>query len=96
MNLLEIAQNEIGVSSEKGFDGNKRINGRKRHIVVGTLGCILAVVVHRANCTAGKEVSMLLGELFGQQYHRLFKLIADSAYKGAIHRIAAMCFGWMK
>ena len=32
-----------------GFDGNKRIKGRKRHVLVDTLGLILAVVVTAAN-----------------------------------------------
>ena len=39
---------EWGVMN-KGFDGKKKVNGRKRYIVVDSLGCILAVVVHAAN-----------------------------------------------
>ena len=34
--------------SERGFDGGKKINGRKCHILVDTLGFILTVVVHSA------------------------------------------------
>lgn len=33
---------------ERGYDGAKKISGRKRHVVVDTLGLILAVVVHSA------------------------------------------------
>ena len=33
----------------RGFDGNKKINGRKRHIITDTNGLLLAVVVHAAN-----------------------------------------------
>jgi putative transposase len=33
---------------ERGYDGGKQITGRKRHLVVDTLGLILAVVVHGA------------------------------------------------
>jgi putative transposase len=33
----------------KGFDAGKKINSRKRHIIVDTLGLILAVVVHSAD-----------------------------------------------
>ena len=37
------------VGGEKGYDGHKKINGRKRHILVDTLGLILGVVVTGAN-----------------------------------------------
>jgi transposase len=32
-----------------GFDGGKKVKGRKRHLLVDTLGLILAVVVTEAN-----------------------------------------------
>ncbi len=34
---------------ERGFDGGKKVNGRKRHILVDTLGLVLVVLVHAAN-----------------------------------------------
>ena len=34
---------------ERGFDGNKKIKGRKSHIVVDTMGNILHVFVHATN-----------------------------------------------
>ena len=37
------------VGLDKGIDGNKCINGRKRHIIVDTLGLVWGVVVHAAN-----------------------------------------------
>lgn len=37
-----------GLATEVGFDGGKRIKGRKRHIVVDTLGLLLGVFVHSA------------------------------------------------
>src|SRR5262249_48957273 len=37
------------VGGQRGYDAGKKINGRKRHIVVDTLGLILAIVVHRAD-----------------------------------------------
>ena len=33
----------------KGYDGGKKVNGRKRHILVDTLGFLLTVVVHAAD-----------------------------------------------
>ena len=39
----------IGPSEERGFDGGKKIKGRKRHIVVDTLGNLIQILVHAAN-----------------------------------------------
>ena len=36
-------------SDERGFDGGKRVKGRKRHAVTDTMGNLLAVKVHAAN-----------------------------------------------
>ncbi len=41
------------ISEDTGVDGNKKINGRKRHVVTDTLGLIWAVVVHAANQADG-------------------------------------------
>src|SRR5580704_13121455 len=37
------------VGGERGYDGGKKVTGRKRHLAVDTLGLLLAVVVHRAD-----------------------------------------------
>ena len=36
-------------SDDRGFDGGKKVKGRKRHIVVDTMGNLLAISVHAAN-----------------------------------------------
>ncbi len=33
----------------RGYDGGKKVNGRKRHIIVDTIGLLLAIVVHAAS-----------------------------------------------
>ena len=38
-----------GKAEQKGFDGGKKVKGRKRHILVDTIGNLLGVVVHAAN-----------------------------------------------
>ncbi len=40
-----------------GFDGAKKITGRKRHLLVDTEGLLLKVVVHPANCMTGSAPS---------------------------------------
>jgi len=68
------------VSKETGVDGNKKVNGRKRHLLTDTLGLVWVAVVHVANLHDGvmaeKVVEPVLGYL-----HRLKKIYADRAYK---------------
>jgi putative transposase len=63
-----------------GYDGGKKIKGRKRHILVDTLGLLLAVVVTAANLDDGTYASMVLGKLTGEKYPRLKKIFADNKY----------------
>jgi putative transposase len=63
-----------------GYDGGKKIKGRKRHIVVDTLGLLLAVVVTAANLDEGTYASMVLGKLAAEKFPRLKKIFADNKY----------------
>jgi putative transposase len=64
-----------------GYDGGKKIKGRKRHIVVDTLGLLLAVVVTAANLDDGTYAALVLGKLKAEQYPRLERVFADNKYK---------------
>ena len=68
------------VGGEKGYDGGKKTVGRKRHIVVDTLGLILAVVVHRADVQDDSGACLVLHRL-SETFRRLKVVFADSAYK---------------
>ena len=46
-----------------GYDGGKKIKGRKRPILVDTLGLLLAVVVTAANCDDGSYAALVLAKL---------------------------------
>jgi len=90
-----VKSSEWGVP-EKGFDGNKKIKGRKRHIVIDSLGCVLAVIVHAANQHDSKGGIDLFKELFSLKYNRLFKIIGDGGYRGyQLFSTTALLFGWM-
>lgn len=69
---------------ERGYDGGKKITGRKRHILVDTLGLLLLVVVHSAriaDCEGAKAVF----ERLPAMWRRRLKIIwADQGYEGAI------------
>jgi putative transposase len=63
-----------------GYDGGKKIKGRKRHILVDTLGLLLAGVVTAANCDDGTYAALVLAKLQTQHYPRLKTIFADNKY----------------
>jgi putative transposase len=67
----------------RGFDGNKKVKGRKRHIIVDTLGNIIDVQVHDANIHDSKGAGLFLISLKKLPY-QLAKIIADKGYCGSI------------
>jgi putative transposase len=66
---------------EKGYDGGKRIKGRKRHLVVDTLGLLLAVTVTAANLDDGTHAKRVLGKLDRARFPRLEVVYADNKYR---------------
>ena len=79
---------------DKGFDGHKKIQGRKRHIAVDTLGLVLAVLVTPANMHDSKAALNLLVILKNQGYRRMKTIICDQAYKG-LHDMLQTTFNWI-
>lgn len=72
------------VSSEsKGFDAGKRIKGIKRHIIVDTLGMILAVVVQGASVQDRNGAMDVIDKLF-ETWNRVIKIFADYGYRGTL------------
>lgn len=69
------------INQDRGIDGNKKVNGRKRHILVDTLGLILGVVVSAANVADGKAGIELLKRC-SHQFSRLQKILVDGVYGG--------------
>lgn len=72
---------------ERGYDAGKRIAGRKRHIVVDTMGLLLAVVVHSASVQDRDGVTLVTTGLKAR-FPRLKLIWADGAYEAAV--------GWAK
>ncbi len=68
------------VGGEHGYDGGKKINGRKRHIVVDTLGLLLAVLVTSAAVDDGNAAPEVMGRMSESAFHRLSKVWGDSKY----------------
>ena len=63
----------------RGFDGGKKITGRKRHIAVDTLGMLLVVVVHSAGFQDYEGGHFVLHRI-RETYRRLRVVFGDSAY----------------
>ena len=70
------------VGGEHGFDGGKKVNGRKRHILVDTLGNLLKVITHAANIGERAGAKRLLEVLPEPLWERLEKILADGGYEG--------------
>ncbi len=68
------------VADSRGYDGGKKITGRKRHIVVDTLGLLLVVLVSVASADDGTIAPEVLGRLTTGHQTRLKKIWADGKY----------------
>jgi putative transposase len=68
------------VGGPVGYDGGKRLRGRKRHIVVDTLGLLLAVAVTAASADDGTAAPQVLAKLGRESFPRLAKLWGDNKY----------------
>ena len=80
-----IDNQSIKVSDQGGlsaYDGNKKIKGRKRHLLVDTLGYLLEVVVTAANLNDREGAKLLLTKVERQIALRLLKIWADKGYQG--------------
>lgn len=69
------------VNQHRGLDPFKKVNGRKRHIVVDTLGLVIGVVVRAANSSDAVEGTYLL-QRYEARWKRLQKVLVDGAYQG--------------
>jgi len=65
---------------ERGYDGGKKINGRKRHLLVDTLGLLLAVLITSAGLDDGVAAPLLLGHVHPYHFPRLVTIFADQKY----------------
>jgi putative transposase len=68
------------MGGEHGYDGHKKINGRKRHLVVDTLGLLLAVVVTAASVDDAAGAQKVVGKLNPDEFPRLQTIFGDNKY----------------
>ncbi len=70
---------EVG-GPERGYDGGKKIKGRKRHLLVDTLGLLIAVLITSAALDDGAAAPQLLAQVSPQEFPRLETIFGDSKY----------------
>lgn len=76
---------EVG-GDDRGYDGGKKIKGRKRHLLVDTLGLLVAVLVTGANLDDGTAAPQLLAQISAQDFPRLQTIFGDNKYHNhALH-----------
>src|SRR5947209_5682941 len=69
------------MGGERGYDGGKKVKGRKRHIAVDSLGLLLAVAVTAADVGDGAAAPQVLGKLAPAGYPRLEVIWGDGRYR---------------
>ena len=67
----------------QGFDAGKKVTGRKRHILVDTLGLLLNVVVHPANVQDRDGARLVLDRRTRRLFPFIERIFADAGYQGA-------------
>jgi putative transposase len=81
------------VRGPRGYDAGKKVTGRKRHIIVDTLGLLLAVVVHPADVQDRDGAKLVLTRA-REWAPRLQLLWADRGYAGPLVAWALAVCGW--
>ena len=76
-----------------GCDGGKKVNGRKRHLLVDTSGLVLCAQVHGANI-ADRDGARPLLEAAAARFAKLKHLWADAGYRGQLVAWIKEHLGW--
>lgn len=77
------------IGEYRGKDANKRINGRKRQLVVDTQGRLWLAAVHPANQADGSAAISLIGDILWRVGDRLEKVYGDQSYTGVFAQALA-------
>lgn len=81
------------VGGPRGYDGGKKVTGRKRHILVDTMGFLLGVLVHSADQHDSQQAPHLLHRLLGKA-PRMKVVFADEGYLGTPAGLVNRVFRW--
>ncbi len=80
----------------QGYDAGKKVTGRKRHILVDTLGLLLNVVVHPANIQDRDGAALVLNPRTRALFPFIERIFADAGYQGPrVAKAAADTGSWI-
>jgi putative transposase len=82
------------VSGERGYDAGKKIKGRKRHLLVDTMGLVMLAVVHGANIQ-DRDGAKLVFDKAKKLFPRLSLIWADGGYAGKLVGWVQSVCGWV-
>jgi len=82
------------VKGERGYDGGKKMVGRKRHALVDTLGLIMMVIVTTANIQ-DRDGAKKVFEAIALRFPRLKLIWADGGYRGKLIDWVKTRFNWV-
>ncbi|WP_189642933.1 IS5 family transposase [Deinococcus piscis] len=77
----------------RGYDGGKKVNGRRRHILVNTIGLVMAIKVHEADYQDRAGAILLLRDL-PNVFPRMQHVWADQGYTGKLGAEISKHLGW--
>jgi putative transposase len=79
----------------RGRDNHKNVGGRKRHVVVDSMGLLLAVLVTAASTDDGAAAAELFARLDGQPVSKVRRVFADNKYHNhALYAWVEANAGW--
>ena len=79
----QCVKNTLIGSEDKGFDAGKKIKGIKRHIIVDTMGLVLAVVIQSASIQDRDGAVEVVNKLC-ESWKKVVKIFADGGYRGQL------------
>ena len=79
----QCVKNTLIGSEDKGFDAGKKIKGIKRHIIVDTMGLVLAVVIQSASIQDRDGAVDVVNKLC-ESWKKVVKIFADGGYRGQL------------
>jgi len=77
-----------------GYDGGKKNKGRKRHIVMDTLGLVMIIVIHAANIHDSVGARAVMLSLKDKYLNGIVKIFADGGYMGELIEWVQIQFQW--
>ncbi len=78
----------------RGYDAGKKVNGRKRHLLVDTIGLVMMAVVHPADIQDRDGAKLVLEAIEGL-FPRLQLIWADGGYRGQLVDWVKSTFNWL-